>query len=275
MSTDGNIGGWLEDEEDRDLLESLPGESEVLELVGTYQETTLDPRQVMKTESQGAQGSCQGHSISSVVEWCYYIASADLSKQLSRAMGYYESQRLSGISGDRGSTIASGCKLAMETGICSEPLWPYPARYNQSRPNNWQEVLADAATYRIGSSRRLTTYEGVRTFLGSGQGGINIGIGWGSGMSRAVVESYSSGGGGHAIALLSLSDRKDSSGQPFVWMLNSWGTQWGNRGWAEWSSRAITQMLQSNRTACIGLSDMPHVKPREISLDDIKKKLRV
>jgi C1A family cysteine protease len=269
------IGGWLQDEEDWENLYAMSGEHEVLALMGSYNEVSLDPRRVVRVENQGSQGSCQGHSISSVVEWCYYLASNDLEKQLSRAMGYYESQRLDRISGDRGSTISAGVRLATNTGICSEPLWPYPSSYNQSRPSNWDAVLQDAATYRIGRSIRLTTYEAVRTFLGSGQGGINIGISWGSGMSRAVVESFSAGGGGHAIALLSLSDRKDSAGQPYVWMLNSWGSNFGNKGWSEWSPRAIGQMMSSRSTACIGCSDMPHVKPREISLDQIKKKLRV
>lgn len=273
--TEPYVGGWLQDAEDWDDLHSMSGEDEVLNLMGTYTEVTLDPRQVVKVENQRNQGACQGHSISSVVEWCYYLASNDLEKQLSRAMGYYESQRLDGIRGDRGSTISAGVKLATNTGICCESLWPYPSGYNQSRPSNWEDVKKDAATYRIGRSIRLTSYDAVRTFLGSGQGGINIGIGWGSGMSRAVVESYSSGGGGHAIALLALSDRKDSGGNPYVWMLNSWGTQFGNAGWSEWSPRAVSQMLQSGRTACIGCSDMPHVKPREISLGEIKKKLRV
>ena len=83
------------------------------------------------------------------------------------------------------------------------------------------------------------------------------------------------GGGGHAIALLGLSERLDNSGRPYVWMMNSWGANWGNAGWAEWAPAAIEQMLRHQYTACFGLSDMPNVKPREYTLDDLKKDLRI
>jgi hypothetical protein len=130
--------------------------------------------------------------------------------------------------------------------------------------------------YRVGQSYRMTTYDGIRTFLGSGQGGISIGISWGGEMDRAVVNSFSgSGGGGHAIALLALSERKDSSGRPFIWMQNSWGTNWGNKGWSEWAPQAVEQMMRHRFTACFGLSDMPNLKPRELDLDAWQKGLRV
>jgi hypothetical protein len=122
----------------------------------------------------------------------------------------------------------------------------------------------------------MTSYDGVRTFLGSGQGGISIGISWSGEVDRPIVNSFSgTGGGGHAIALLALSERLDTAGKPYVWMLNSWGAGWGNKGWAEWSANAVEQMLRHRYTACFGLSDMPNVKPREFSLDEWQKGLRV
>jgi hypothetical protein len=122
----------------------------------------------------------------------------------------------------------------------------------------------------------MTTYDGVRTFLGSGQGGISIGISWGGEMDRAIVNSFSgAGGGGHAIALLCLSERLDVSGRPFAWMGNSWGANWGNGGWSEWSPNAIEQMLRHRNTAAFGMSDMPNLKPREFTIDDMKKGLEI
>ena len=268
-------GGWREDREDAAFLNRLRGEAPVLAMRGTYTETTFDPREVMRVENQSNQSSCQGHAISSVVEWCHCIASGNPGLQLSRAYGYYETQRGDGIRGDRGSTISGGVKLAMESGICEESLWPYPKSYNTRRPRDWDECLQNAKQYKIKTKRRMTTYDGVRTFLGSGLGGITIGIGWSSRvMSKAVVESYTSGGGGHAISLLCLSKRKDRAGDPFVWCMNSWGRGWANGGWSEWSPKAVRQILASGRTTAVGLSDMPSVKPREFTLDDWKKALR-
>ncbi len=272
----GFIGGWLHTEEDRDFFDALPGESAVLAMRGTYSEIKVDPRKVMKIENQGSVGSCQGHALSSCVELCYYIATNDLTRQLSRAMGYYETQRIDGITSDRGSTISGGIKLATTKGICREELWKYSGRYDARRPSNWAEIEADAAQHKIGQSYRMTTYDGVRTFLGSGQGGISIGISWSGEVDRSIVNSFSgAGGGGHAIALLGLSERLDSSGRPFVFMLNSWGANWGNGGWAEWAPNAVEQMLRHRYTACFGLSDMPNVKPREFTLEDMRKGLEI
>jgi hypothetical protein len=274
--SDKRIGYWLHDEEDQNFLNSLPGESSVLAMRGTYDEVRVDPRKVMKIENQGSVGSCQGHALSSCVELCYYIATGDLTRQLSRAYGYYETQRIDNITGDRGSTISGGIKLATIRGIPQEKLWTYSGRYDNRRPANWQEIEADAHQHKIGQSYRMTTYDGVRTFLGSGQGGISIGISWSGEVDRAIVNSFSgTGGGGHAIALLGLSKRLDLSGRPYVWMLNSWGANWGNGGWAEWAPAAVDQMLRHRYTACFGLSDMPNVKPREYTLDDLKKDLRI
>lgn len=272
----GHVGGWLRDQEDKDFLDALPDESSVLVMRGTYNEIKIDPREVMKIENQGSVGSCQGHALSSCVELCYYIATGDLTRQLSRQYAYVETQRIDGINGDRGSTISGGIKLATSKGIPREELWKYSGKYDNRRPSNWAEIESDAAQHKIGQSYKMTTYDGVRTFLGSGQGGISIGISWSGEVDRPIVNSFSgAGGGGHAIALLALSERLDTTGKPYVWMLNSWGANWGNKGWAEWAPNAVEQMLRHRYTACFGLSDMPNVKPREFSLEEWQKGLRV
>lgn len=268
--------GYAIELEDRAYLASLPSQTFLFSL-GDYNEIRLDPRKLIRIENQGSQGSCAGHSLSSIMEWCYTIASGGEVVQLSRAMAYYEAQRISGIRGDSGSTIGAGAKLAMETGLCLEPLWVYPARYNNTRPSEFQAVLADAGTRKIRSAVKITTYEAYRTFLGAGLGGVHNGIAWGNSMERPVVESFSPGGGGHAIAGLCLSERIDSQGRPYVWIANSWGLQFGSRdvpGWQEWSPNAISQMLRHQWTEMIGLSDMAIPKPRKFSADEWKARLR-
>nr|WP_240491192.1 hypothetical protein [Pirellula sp. SH-Sr6A] len=212
------------------------------------------------------------------MEWCYVIATNGQRQQLSRAMGYYETQRIDGINGDRGSTISGGVKLAKNVGLCEEPLWPYTGRYQPTRPGNWQAITENAAKYKIGRAVQIRTYDDFRAFSGSLQGGIHIGIAWGNSMSKAVVESFSPGMGGHAIAGLCLSDRVDSQGRPYAWIMNSWGQNVGSRehpGWHEWSPNAISQMLRHQWTEMIGISDMPAAKPRKFSIEDWKSKLRV
>jgi len=271
-----HIGGWRIDVEDWQFLNDQPNESPVLAMKGSYNEVRFDPRKVLKVENQGQVGACQGHSISSCCEWSYIIATGDTTLQLSRAYGYYESQRIDNIRGDNGSTIQAGIKLATNVGIPREDLWKYTGRYDPKRPSNWNEILKDAEKYKIGSTYKLTTYDGIRTFLGSGQGGVNLGITWNSSVDKNIVTSFNgNGGGGHAISLYSLSERIDSDNRPYVFMMNSWGSSWQGDGWAEWSPDALTQMLRSRNSVFVGVSDMPNVKPREYTLENMKKDLRI
>lgn len=183
--------GYLINEEDRDFLDSLPLLSQdVLFSDGGYQEIRLDPRKLIRIENQGSQGSCAGHSLSSILEWCHTVATGGDVIQYSRAMAYYEAQRISGIRGDSGSTISAGVKLGMQTGLCIEELWKYPPRYDNTRPANYQAVLDNASKNKVGSATKITTYESYRVFLGAGLGGVHNGIAWGNGMNRQLSRAF-------------------------------------------------------------------------------------
>ena len=260
--------GYVPGREDKAYLSTLQNESAVLAMRGTYEEVRFDPRKLIKVENQSRQGACQGHSLTSILEWIYCLATGGDLIQLSRAMAYYATQELDGIRGDNGSTVSGGVKLAKTKGVCREELWKYPSAYDNRWPKDKHAVLADAAKYRIASETRITTYEGFRAFLGSGQGGIHTGIAWGGSMNKAVVEKFVPGGGGHSICGLVLSEREDSNGEPYAFIQNSWSESFGNKGWQEWSPTAIRQMLKHPHTVFVGISDMPEVKPREWTLKD-------
>ena len=186
------------------------------------------------------------------------------------------SQIRDNIRGDHGSCVASGVAEAMQNGIAEEKYWPYPARYNPAKPANFAAYQENAKQYKIGSSRKMTSYDGIATFLGSGQGAVEIGIQWNSSCDHPVIDGYTMrGGGGHALAFISLSERLDKSGQHYLWLANSWGTNWGNKGWAEVSPTAVAQMLSLRSNVMIGISDMPAIKPREFTLADLKKGLAI
>jgi Papain family cysteine protease len=235
----------------------------------------LDPRKLLKLENQGPQGSCRGHSGSTNTEWLVALATNGKTLiQLSRAMMYYETQRIDGIRGDNGSTIMGGVKLLLETGICIEDLWKYTAnKYNPARPADWQAVLESAKKYRVKSARRCRSYDELRIHLGSGQGGADFGIPWSDAYKRPIVERFTGGGGGHAIAVLCLSERLDTKGRPYVWMFNSWGESSGTHGWSEWSPTFIEGVLRDPASVVVLYSDLAVPQVRKFTLEEWEKVL--
>lgn len=263
----GFVGGWREDLEKR--AELVATASPMPDFSGVFMSAPPvdEPWALVKQENQGSQGSCQGHDLSTIAEVCYRIATGGESIQLSRQYAYIETQRIDGLIGsDRGSTITGGVKLATTKGICEETLWPYTGKYH-TKPTGatLEQCYENAKKYRIAQHSMMQSYDDVFNWIDRGTGGVSFGIGWNSSCDRAVCESYSrGGGGGHAIPVLFKSPRKDSQGRHYLWMNNSWGANWGNKGWSEWSPDFISGVLRDNYTVAVGLTDMVDVKPRPI-----------
>lgn len=265
--------GWRSDVEDRDSLRaSCADRNAVAMLAGQYsddnEELSARIRDVMRVHNQGSQGSCRGHSGSSAAEVCLLIASGEISTQLSPQFFYIETQKIDGIRGDAGSTIYGGIKLLETVGCCEDALWPYPqpVKY-QTRPP--QTTIAacrqNAAAFKTRKHYDLPDYDSARTFLASGQGPIDIGIAWRKSMNSAVVSEYSGpAGGSHAVLLSCLSRRKDRSGRPFIWLLNSWGANWGNDGWSEISPATYDGFRRARGNVMVGVSDMESPTPRPL-----------
>lgn len=262
---DKYTGFWLGDEEDRATLAMTS--APLPEFMFAAPEE-IDPRKLFPshrwTENQGSQGACGGHANSNLVELCLGIATQAEPVHLSRQMAYISAQKVSGISGDRGSTIHGNVKVASERGLCEEALWPYTGRYVTNPPaSTWDEVWANASKYRIAKHAVLRSYDEVFNWIASGTGGVNSGIRWGV-PDAPVCESYRNSGGGHAIALMGYTKRKDTAGRNYILLLNSWGTGWGDNGWCEVAPKAIDQMLESSYTVMIGMTDMVNIVPRPV-----------
>lgn len=264
------IGGWRMDLEDRAELAATA--SPMPDFSGAFKASppVSEPWTLMRQENQASQGACQGHALSDIDELCYAIANgkSSLDMQLSRQFAYVETQRIDGLIGaDRGSTISGGVKLAKTRGICEESMWPYTGRYHTSPPNvTIEQCYANAAKYRNAQHFNIAAYDESYNFVDRGTGGISWGIRWNSSCESAVCEHYRrGGGGGHAIPMLFKSPRLDSKGRNYMWIHNSWGANFGNRGWSEWSPAFIEEVLADSYTVAIGLTDMVDVVPRPLS----------
>lgn len=251
-------GGWRMDLERRDQLFAGAIEIDFNSLMKGFREPEeIDPRPWHKIENQGSVGSCQGHSLSSVVEHAYHIAMNEV-KQFSRAYAYYATQLIDGIRGDEGSTIEGGVQLAMNKGLPPEEMWTYSGRYDPTPPGGWNAQYEAAAAWKIRNKVVIRNYDDAYRFLASGQGGIHHGSSWGFEPNReGVVERFRPGGGGHSTAFLGYSKRKN------IWMANSWGN-WGIGGYAEITPEAFDAMCRHSYSVVIGLTDLTTPKARRI-----------
>lgn len=257
-------GGWAQEQEDRQFLATASTQPPMKagdDPDGWKNVKTLDPANWTIVENQKSQGACQGHDLSTCQESSIVRDGHELI-QLSRGGAYYETQRIDGIRGDRGSTIGGGIKLVMETGLVTEADWPYPPRYDPTRPRGYESM----PKYKARGFEKLTSYEDVWRFLVM-FGSVSIGITWTRDIDNQVARNDGllmtyggSGGGGHALALNGLTEvdffgttLPNYDGRPWIKGPNSWDDDWGFEGWWAISPRAIDQMLNARWSEFIGI----------------------
>lgn len=220
----------------------------------------------LKVEHQGSLSSCTGNAESSVFEVCNYIKTAGGIVQVSRWFAYIQAQKASGFFGsDQGASIDGSRRAAENVGNCLEPTLPYPKQYVTTIP---AAAITEAADHQLLSHVVLRSYSEDFNFIASGQGAIIIGVDWTTGMRACtgIMElSTLKGGmlGGHAMAIVGYTKRKAADGRNYLHLVNSHGTTWGNKGWAE-VAPAVIDLWHQRREVMIGFSDLESWGVRQI-----------
>jgi hypothetical protein len=270
VKTMHEFSGWDPELEDRDGLRATA--TDLLTPVrGLFSAPkSIDPRGVLKVEDQGDQGACRGHALSTNLELIHYYASGQM-VQLSRAFAYYGTQAIDRISGDRGSTIMGGVKLAKKYGLPPEPEWHYPPNYKPVPPKPWEDLYRAAEPFRIRQHAMINSYDDAYTFLGSGLGGIDLGIIWNSYCSSSgIISKYQeTRGGGHAVCIVGY----DPDG--LLIFANSWRKSWGRSGYGLIYPEAFNAMCRGVYTVAVGLSDMATPQPRLIDWSGVNNPMAV
>jgi C1A family cysteine protease len=197
---------------------------------------------------QGDIGSCTGNALAGALE---FLELADLTSDaaapevfdpksfdsLSRLFIYYNERLLEGdVSTDGGATLANGIKAIGHWGICQETTWPYVEANVLLAPPTpaYQEAKSHSGIsgYLIDNSKLAA----MKTCLASGNPfvfGVTI---YSSFESDAVAQtgmvpmpdvSSEEALGGHALLCVGY----DDSRQAFIFR-NSWGSDWGLKGYA-------------------------------------------
>jgi C1A family cysteine protease len=183
-------------------------------------------------EDQGALGSCTANALVGALEFLEKKDGAAF-VDLSRLFVYYNERVIEGTAdSDSGAFLRDGIKSLAKQGVCPEPEWPYRIAAFRKKPT--PKCYADAANHQITSYRRIVTTDEMRTCLADGFPFV---------FGFTVYESFESSQvaktgivnlpkpkeqvvGGHAVAAVGY----DEAAQRFI-ARNSWGTNWGMRGY--------------------------------------------
>lgn len=226
----------------------------------------IDNRSWLESLSQGAMGSCEGNDLAAngtILNW--YKTGEKV--RMSRMWCYLRSQyHFGNLGSDSGASIPSGIETAKTDGFCTEKTFPYPnpVRYSTAIP---PEAFTEAKPHVIHSSTVLKNYAEGFAYLATGVGVISIGINWVESTAEnqnGLIETESGSSlGGHALSINGYTERKDKQGRNYLLLLNSHGTGWGSKGWAEISPAMIDYWIQTGM-GFIGLSDLVEYGERDL-----------
>lgn len=183
-------------------------------------------------EDQGNLGSCTGQAIASAIE---LLNNRNKSyRDISRLfIYYYERLLMNTVHFDSGAYIRDGIKVCFRNGASLESLWPYDIRKFKIKPNS--RAILD------GSKRKITRYEKIidhNGCLDAITNGFPVIIGFDVYSSFESIQTIKTGVmtypnikrerklGGHAVLLVGY----DKSRKVYI-VRNSWGTNWGDRGY--------------------------------------------
>lgn len=187
-----------------------------------------------KIENQGAIGSCTGNASTSALE-----ISIGTRRPFSKLMAYYNARVLDGqqyVSQDVGATIRSVVKGLATYGVAYEETWPYEPRKFAERPSNKAYQEGKALVDRMWGFEymRVNNLTELKAALALGYP-VTFGF-----QTPEIFSSPRFNGflrlpgakdkmtGGHAVVAVGYEDRV---AEPYVWIRNSWGKQWGNNGY--------------------------------------------
>lgn len=186
--------------------------------------------------NQGELGSCTANAIASGLRE-YWELQDGTDTRLSRLWLYWKERSLEGtIQEDSGAMIRDGMKVLQKMGCAQEEDWPYNVYKFKATPS----VLStcNAMNYKIAAYHRVVSLVDLKTALADGSP-VVIGI--------EVYESFESGQveasgivplprrgenclGGHAVLAVGYDDaRRKGTGE--VICRNSWGEEWGDKGY--------------------------------------------
>lgn len=183
-------------------------------------------------ENQGNLGSCTGQAIAGAIE--FLNKKNKIINDVSRLFIYYHERLLEGtVNYDAGAYIRDGIKAVYKFGAPLEKLWPYNISKFKDKPN--MPAMIDGSKRKVTLYERILDHDGCIDSLTNGYPvivGFNVYSSFEtSSISRTGLMPYPNVSkerllGGHAVLLVGY----DKVSNLYI-ARNSWGTNWGDKGY--------------------------------------------
>jgi hypothetical protein len=225
---------------------------------------SVDPRGELSINNQLRFNSCCGNAVDKALEFDHWIETKQV-VNLSARFSYLAARTVDGTNGgpDAGASISGGAMGAKRYGCLLEEQCPYWT--GGFDPTLSDEMLRLASPHRAQSAVNLgTDVDAIRRFIGSGQGGVIIGIWWTTGFRdyHGGVMTHRPGGstlGGHALAVLGYT----VDGNLIIF--NSHDKTYGDGGCIIIAPDVLYQELAASPFGAMGISGLPVFTKRKFS----------
>ena len=191
-------------------------------------------------KNQGSIGSCGSMAWTTAIEIRLKVKESDHYTELSELFHYYHVRGIyGGYPEDSGQSLRDGAKVLQKIGTCPEKMWPY----NESKWNSSPSSLANsmARFWKIKEYARCYTVEHIKESIAVGYPvvfGMKTFPDFDKGIKTHFEVPKTFDMGGHAVTIIGYDDDL----QQFE-IVNSWGTNWGNKGFATMSYECVEKVM--------------------------------
>jgi hypothetical protein len=188
---------------------------------------------VPRVSDQGQTGTCHAHAAVLMVE-C--VRRVQFGKVNDTPLSPWCLATLT--NGWNGATLSDDMQILAKSGVCTLATWGYT---NQA-PTGWQNDAKQHILLAVYDSPDSDPLGYLAASLARGwtcEIGISVGDGFEPDADGYITYDRGSGWGGHAVLACGL--KKTADGRRWIKILNSWGTSWGQGGFAWIESRFLTE----------------------------------